>query len=70
MISVRAPAVSAVSEGLDEITGVLLAITPVIGLSQAVGAVPDLATALGYDIEAALDDPRWLLTLPVRSAAT
>ena len=41
----------------DEITGVLLAITPVIGLNRAVGAAPDLATALGYDIEAALDDP-------------
>jgi hypothetical protein len=33
------------------------AISPVIGLSRAVGAAPDLATALGYDIEAALDDP-------------
>jgi hypothetical protein len=29
----------------------------VIGLSRAVGAAPDLATALAYDIEAALDDP-------------
>ena len=41
----------------DEITDVLLAITPVIGLRQVVSATPDVADALGYDIEAALDDP-------------
>jgi 4-carboxymuconolactone decarboxylase len=44
----------------DEITGVLLAIAPVAGLGRVVGAAPDLATGLGYDVEAALmevDDP-------------
>jgi alkylhydroperoxidase/carboxymuconolactone decarboxylase family protein YurZ len=44
----------------DEITGVLLAIAPVAGLGRVVGAVPGLATGLGYDVEAALeeiDDP-------------
>ena len=41
----------------DEITDVLLAIAPVIGLSRIVSAAPDVADALGYDIEAALDDP-------------
>ena len=41
----------------DEITGVLLAIAPVAGLGRVVGAVPDVAAALGYDIEAALEDP-------------
>jgi len=41
----------------DEITGVLLAIAPVIGLGRVTGAVPGVAAALGYDIEAALDDP-------------
>ncbi len=41
----------------DEITGVLLAIAPVAGLSRVVGAVTDVATALGYDVEAALHDP-------------
>jgi alkylhydroperoxidase/carboxymuconolactone decarboxylase family protein YurZ len=41
----------------DEITGVLLAIAPVIGLSRAVAAAPGVADALGYDIEAALEDP-------------
>ena len=66
LVAIGSPAVSlewstsrALAAGAteDEITGVLLAITPVIGLSRAVGAAPDLATALGYDIEAALDDP-------------
>jgi len=41
----------------DEITGVLLAIAPVAGLGRVSGAVPDVAAALGYDVEAALLDP-------------
>ena len=44
----------------DEITGVLLAVAPVIGLGRIVGAAPGVAGAFGYDIEAALgerDDP-------------
>jgi 4-carboxymuconolactone decarboxylase len=41
----------------DEITGVLLAIAPVAGLGRVTGAVPDVAAALGYDVEAALLDP-------------
>ena len=41
----------------DEITGVLLAIGPVIGLGRMVGAAPGVAGAFGYDIEAALVDP-------------
>ena len=44
----------------DEIADVLLAIAPVTGLGRVVCAAPDIATALGYDIEAALeqlDDP-------------
>jgi 4-carboxymuconolactone decarboxylase len=40
----------------DEIVDVLLAIAPVIGLGRVVGAVPGMADALGYDIEAALDE--------------
>ena len=38
----------------DEITDVLLAIAPVAGLGRVVGAVTDVADALGYDVEAAL----------------
>ena len=41
----------------DEITGLLLAIAPVAGLGRVTGAVPDVAAALGYDIDAALVDP-------------
>jgi alkylhydroperoxidase/carboxymuconolactone decarboxylase family protein YurZ len=41
----------------DEITGVLLAIAPVAGLGRVTGAVPGVAAALGYDIEAALLEP-------------
>ena len=50
----RALAVSAVE---DEIAGVLLAIAPVAGLGRVVCAAPDAATALGYDIAAALEEP-------------
>jgi len=41
----------------DEITAVLLAIAPVIGLGRVVGAAAGVAGAFGYDIEAALEDP-------------
>ena len=41
----------------DEVTGVLLAIAPVAGLGRVVTAVPGVADGLGYDIEAALEDP-------------
>ena len=41
----------------DEITSVLLAIAAVIGLGRIVGSVSGVADALGYDIEAALEDP-------------
>ena len=41
----------------DEITGVLLAIAPVAGLGRVNGAVPGVAAALGYDVEAALMSP-------------
>jgi 4-carboxymuconolactone decarboxylase len=40
----------------EEIADALLVIAPVAGLGRVVCAAPDVATALGYDIEAALDD--------------
>jgi alkylhydroperoxidase/carboxymuconolactone decarboxylase family protein YurZ len=40
----------------EEIAGVLLAIAPVAGLGRIVSAAPDVATALGYDVEAALEE--------------
>ena len=54
LVRVGALAVGATEE---EITGVLLAIAPVIGLGRIVGAASGIAGAFGYDIEAALDDP-------------
>jgi 4-carboxymuconolactone decarboxylase len=41
----------------DEIADVLLAIAPVAGLGRVVTAAPKVATALEYDIEAALEEP-------------
>ena len=41
----------------DEIADVLLVIAPVAGLGRVVCAAPDVATALGYDIAAVLEDP-------------
>jgi 4-carboxymuconolactone decarboxylase len=41
----------------DEIADVLLAIAPVAGLGRIVCAAPDMATALGYDVAAALEEP-------------
>jgi len=41
----------------DEVTDVLLVIAPVAGLGRVVTAVPGVADAFGYDIEAALEDP-------------
>ncbi len=45
----------------DEIADVLLVIAPVTGLGRVVCAAPDVATALGYDIAAALEEPRRLM---------
>jgi 4-carboxymuconolactone decarboxylase len=39
----------------DEIADVLLAIAPVAGLGRVVSAAPDVATALEYDIDTALE---------------
>jgi alkylhydroperoxidase/carboxymuconolactone decarboxylase family protein YurZ len=41
----------------EEIADVLLAIAPVAGLGRVVSAAPEVATALGYDVEAALEEP-------------
>ena len=65
-VAIGAPAVClewstgrALAAGADEeeIADVLLAIAPVTGLSRIVAAAPEVATALGYDIAAALEEP-------------
>jgi 4-carboxymuconolactone decarboxylase len=47
----------AVGASADEIADVLLAIAPMAGLGRVVAAAPEVATALGYDIAAALEEP-------------
>ena len=39
----------------DEIVGALIAVTPVSGMARAVSAAPELAIALGYDVDEALE---------------
>jgi 4-carboxymuconolactone decarboxylase len=39
----------------EEIVGVLAAVAPVVGFARIVAATPDLALAIGYDVETALD---------------
>jgi 4-carboxymuconolactone decarboxylase len=41
----------------DEIADVLLAIVSVAGLGRVVSAAPEVAIALDYDIESALEEP-------------
>ena len=42
----------------EEIADVLLAIAPVAGLGRVVCAASQVAIALGYDVDAALEEPR------------
>jgi alkylhydroperoxidase/carboxymuconolactone decarboxylase family protein YurZ len=37
---------------VDEVVGTLVAIAPTVGLTRVVSAAPDVAVALGYDIDA------------------
>jgi 4-carboxymuconolactone decarboxylase len=40
---------------VDEITGVLIAVAPTVGIAKVVSAAPELALAIGYDVEASLE---------------
>lgn len=40
---------------VDEITGVLIAVAPTVGIARIVSAAPELALAIGYDVDAALE---------------
>ena len=40
---------------VDEIVGVLIAVAPTVGLARIVSAAPEVAVAIGYDIDAALE---------------
>ena len=50
----------AVGASVDEIVGTLIAVAPIIGLARVVSAAPELALALGYDVDAALETPERL----------
>jgi len=45
----------AAGASVDEIVGVLLAVLPSIGSDRVVSAAPKLGLALGYDVDAALE---------------
>ena len=47
----------AAGASIDEIVGTLIAVAPTVGLARVVSAAPELALALGYDVEAALETP-------------
>jgi 4-carboxymuconolactone decarboxylase len=40
----------------DDLVGTLHAVAPAVGLTRVVAAAPGLALALGYDVDAALED--------------
>ena len=42
---------------VDEIVGSLIAVADTVGLARVVSAAPELALALGYDVDAALEAP-------------
>ena len=42
---------------VDEIVECLIAVAPNVGLARVVSAAPELALALGYDVDAALEAP-------------
>jgi alkylhydroperoxidase/carboxymuconolactone decarboxylase family protein YurZ len=48
------PALAA-GASIDEIVGTLIAVAPTIGLARVVSAAPELALALGYDVDAAIE---------------
>jgi len=45
----------AAGASVDEIVGTLIAVTPDVGLVHAVTTAPELALALGYDVDAAFE---------------
>lgn len=47
----------AAGASMDEVVGTLIAVAPEIGSADTVSQAPDLALALGYDVEAALQEP-------------
>jgi alkylhydroperoxidase/carboxymuconolactone decarboxylase family protein YurZ len=42
---------------VDEVVDTLIAVAPMVGQARVVSAAPELALALGYDVDAALESP-------------
>lgn len=40
---------------VDEVVGTVIAVAPTVGVARVVSAAPELALALGYDVDAALE---------------
>lgn len=55
--SYQSSAESALAAGatIDEVVGAVIAVAPTVGLARVVSAAPELALALGYDVDAALE---------------
>ena len=47
----------AAGASLDEIVGALIAVAPTVGIARVVSAAPEVALALGYDLDAAFEAP-------------
>jgi alkylhydroperoxidase/carboxymuconolactone decarboxylase family protein YurZ len=45
----------AAGASVEEIVGVLIAVAPTVGIARIVSAAPELALAVGYDIDSALE---------------
>ena len=45
----------AAGASVDEIVGTLIAVAPTVGTARVVSAAPELALALGYDIDSAFE---------------
>ena len=55
----------------DGLVATLEAVTPVLGAARVVHSAPMIALALGYDVEAALEEERYVLTArPARHPGT
>jgi alkylhydroperoxidase/carboxymuconolactone decarboxylase family protein YurZ len=50
-----AEAALAAGATLEDVVATLLAVAPIIGTARMVSAAPELALALGYDVDAALE---------------
>ena len=55
--SYQANVETAVAAGasVDEIVGAMIAVAPITGVARVVSAAPELALALGYDVDEALE---------------